>query len=197
MAFTTRKELLQKVHDNVQQAWNDFVEYYSPLISLRAKDFGLTPQEFEELRQNVCLTVFKKDLTGQYDEKIGHFRTFLRKVISNCAIDILRKRTSALPIEIASQIPEDTEDEFEEEWRHFIYEKALQIVRQNCDNVTYMAFDLYARKGMPVKDVARTLQISEDQVFQAKSRTLKRLKETIADLERTEDIWGTEDTPSK
>ena len=188
---------LQKVHDNVQQAWNDFVEYYSPLISLRAKDFGLTQLEYEDLRQNVCLTVFKKDLTGQYDEKIGHFRTFLRKVISNCAIDIIRKRSSAVPIENASQIPEETEDKFEEEWRHFIYEKALQIVRQNCDNVTYMAFDLYARKGMPVKDVARTLQISEDQVFQAKSRTLKRLKETIADLERTEDSWGTEDTPSK
>ena len=198
MAFTTRKELLQKVHDNVQQAWNDFVEYYSPLISLRAKDFGLTTEEYEELRQNVCLTVFQKDLTGQYDEKIGHFRTYLRKIINNSAIDILRKRKPTLSIENASQIPEEeSEDKFEEEWRHFIYEKALQIVRQNCDNVTYMAFDLYARKGMPVKDVARTLQISEDQVFQAKSRTLKRLKETIADLERTEDIWGTEDnTPT-
>ncbi|MBR6372340.1 MAG: sigma-70 family RNA polymerase sigma factor [Victivallales bacterium] len=198
MAFTTRKELLQKVHDNVQQAWNDFVDYYSPLIALRAKDFGLTTEEYEELRQNVCLTVFQKDLTGQYDEKIGHFRTYLRKIINNSAIDILRKRKPTLSIENASQIPEEeSEDKFEEEWRHFIYEKALQIVRQNCDNVTYMAFDLYARKGMPVKDVARTLQISKDQVFQAKSRTLKRLKETIADLERTEDSWGTEDTPSK
>ena len=198
MAFTTRKDLLQKVHNNVQQAWTDFVEYYSTLIALCAKDFGLTDQENEELRQNVCLAVFKKDLTGQYDEKIGHFRTYLRKIISNSAIDILRKRKPTLPLTNATQVPEETEDKFEEEWRHFIYEKALQIVRQNCDNVTYMAFDLYARKGMPVKDVARTLQISEGQVFQAKSRTLKRLKETIADLERTEDIWGTEDnTPTK
>ena len=63
MAFTTRKDLLQKVHSNDQQAWNDFVEYYTPLIQLCAKDFSLTQQESEELRQIVCLTVFKKDLT--------------------------------------------------------------------------------------------------------------------------------------
>ena len=63
-------------------------------------------------------------------------------------------------------------------------------MRQNCDNVTYMAFDLYVRKEMPVKDVARTLNISEDQVFQAKSRSLKRLKDIIYRLEKSEDIWG-------
>ena len=190
MAFTTRKDLLQKVHSNDQQAWNDFVEYYTPLIQLCAKDFSLTQQESEELRQIVCLAVFKKDLTGQYDETKGRFRTFLRKVISNAAIDIIRKRKPTLPIEDASQIPEETEDKFEEKWRKFIYEKALQVLRQNCDNVTYMAFDLYVRKEMPVMDVARTLNISEDQVFQAKSRSLKRLKDIIYRLEKSEDIWG-------
>ncbi|MBO4511506.1 MAG: sigma-70 family RNA polymerase sigma factor [Victivallales bacterium] len=190
MAFTTRKDLLQKVHSNDQQAWNDFVEYYTPLIQLCAKDFSLTQQESEELRQIVCLAVFKKDLTGQYDETKGRFRTFLRKVISNAAIDIIRKRKPTLPIEDASQIPEETEDKFEEKWRKFIYEKALQVLRQNCDNVTYMAFDLYVRKEMPVKDVARALNISEDQVFQAKSRSLKRLKDIIYRLEKSEDIWG-------
>ena len=190
MAFTTRKDLLQDVHNNDQQAWNDFVEYYTPLIMLCAKDFSLTQQESEELRQIVCLAVFKKDLTGQYDETKGHFRTFIRKVISNNAIDIIRKRKPTLPIENASQIPEETEDKFEERWRKFIYEKALQVLRQNCDNVTYMAFDLYVRKEMPVKEVARTLKISEDQVFQAKSRSLKRLKEIIYRLEKSEGIWG-------
>ncbi len=128
MAFTTRKDLLQDVHNNDQQAWNDFVEYYTPLIMLCAKDFSLTQQESEELRQIVCLAVFKKDLTGQYDETKGHFRTFIRKVISNNAIDIIRKRKPTLPIENASQIPEETEDKFEERWRKFIYEKALQVL---------------------------------------------------------------------
>ena len=96
------------MHSNDQQAWNDFVEYYTPLIQLCAKDFSLTQQEAEELRQVVCLAVFKKDLTGQYDETKGRFRTFFRKVINNAAIDIIRKRKPTLPIEDASQIPEET-----------------------------------------------------------------------------------------
>jgi len=188
MAYTTRKDLLQKVHEQDDEAWRKFDEFYTPMILLRAKDLRLVPQEVEELMQNVRLAVFKNDACGRHDPKLGRFRDYLRKIITNCAYDILNARKSN---EHFGSVP-DVEDEsgkqaFEEEWRQYILEKAMEEVRAHCDETTFMAFDLYGRQEKPCKEVAEILGISENLVQQHKSRVIKRLRTVVKRLTQDPD----------
>ncbi len=185
MAFTTKKSLLKKVDAKDEKAWRDFVEYYTPLIRLRANDLKLTDEEFEDLRQIVLMDVFSKNLVGKYDSSIGKFRTYFRTIITNTAIDILRQRRKNQNIENIELAACDN-NLFEEEWQAFIYQKALEQVRKTVDESTYMAFEFYVRRNLPVEQVAEILSISVDSVYQAKSRIARHLKNIIEKLMREE-----------
>jgi len=183
MTYTTRKELLQAVHDNQDDAWKNFESFYKPLIMLRAKDFKLQPHEADELRQNVLVAVFRGDATGKYDPSKGRFRDYLRRIITNCAIDILRNRLSHEHLQLSDQIPQENDDEaFDREWKECLLDQAKTEVRENCEPSTYMAYLLYGEQGMPVKEVARILKMNEMQVYQAKTRTLKRIQAAVQRL---------------
>ena len=182
MAFTTRKSLLKKVQEKNEKAWYDFVEYYTPLIRLRANDLKLTEEEFEELRQIVLMDVFSKNLVARFDASIGKFKTYFRKIITNSAIDILRQRQSHESIDNIDFPIDDAR--FDEEWKEFIYEKALEDVRNTVDESTYMAFELYVLRNLPVEQVAGILSISEDSVYQAKSRITRHLANVTERLMR-------------
>ena len=185
MAFTTRKEMLQKVANKDEAAWHDFIEFYRPLIILRGRDLKLTDQELEELQQDVCLSVHKHGATSRYDPSKGRFRDYLRKIITNCAIEILGHRPNGEDLAIIINLPiSEDKDTADEEWRKFIYEKALEELRSCCEPATYMAFELYVQRELPVTEVASIMSMSEDQVYQAKSRSVKRLKEIVARLEK-------------
>ena len=73
MAFTTKKSLLAKVRAGDEVSWNEFYEAYRPLILLCGGDCSLTPDENEELVQQVMTELFTKDIIGKYDH--GNFET--------------------------------------------------------------------------------------------------------------------------
>ena len=179
--------MLQKVAGKDEAAWHDFIDFYKPLIILRGRDLKLTDQELEELQQDVCLAVHKHEAANRYDPAKGRFRDYLRKIITNCAIEILQHRENFQNIEDLANLPENESQAADEEWRKFIYEKALEELRSSCEPATYMAFDLYVQRELPVAEVASILSMSEDQVYQAKSRSVKRMKEIVARLERQAD----------
>ena len=57
-------------------------------------------------------------------------------------------------------------------------------VRGGCDPATFMAFEFYALRGLPVQQVVQMTSLSEDSVYQAKTRILRRLKEVVNRLQR-------------
>jgi len=185
MTYTTRKELLQGVHNGDDAAWHVFAEFYKPLMLLRAKDLNLSPSETEELMQDVCVAVFRNDATNRYDPTIGRFRDYLRKIITNCALAIINRR-SMLTAPVALEYPDSNalDKQFEEEWRQFIYNKALDELRSKTSPSHYLAFKLYCERGLTVQEVTDTLGISEDLVYQCKTRLTKELKAIVERLTR-------------
>ena len=185
MTYTTRKELLEGVHNGDDAAWHVFAEFYKPLMLLRAKDLNLSPSETEELMQDVCVAVFRNDATNRYDPTIGRFRDYLRKIITNCALAIINRRPT-LTAPVALEYPDGNEidKQFEEEWRQFIYNKALEELRSKTSPSHYLAFKLYCERGMAPQDVASTLGITEDSVYQCKTRLTKELKAIVERLTR-------------
>ena len=200
MAFTTRKSLLAKVRSGDEVSWREFYETYKPLILLCGGDLHLSADEKEELVSKVMCEIFRKDIVGKYDpEKVpddvvfqydparGRFRHFLRKIIRNQALGIIRQRRphDSLNVPDAPEpVAEDRwESDWEREWRQHLYVEALKELKLHVDAKTYSAFELYAIQGRSPKEVADFLDLSVSSVYTGKSRCIELVKKIIKDLE--------------
>ena len=81
----------------------------------------------------------------------------------------------------APQPDERFDAEFERRWQEVRLEEALDEIRREVEPTTYQAFDLYARKNMPVGQVAKLLGLSRNAVYIAKTRVSARLHDRLAD----------------
>ena len=189
MAYTTRQSMLNGMRQNQETAWEDFRTTYAPLIRLIARKKNLTDQETDELLQDVCVTMVQRDAIGKYNPAQGRFRTYLGRIINNCAVDIIRKRPAEQSVSTrhfnnATDAKAEVVEELTHEWEEFLLEKALAEVRSRCDDLTFLAFDFHVRQQRPAKEVAEALGISEQKVYLSSSRITQRLKETVERLQK-------------
>lgn len=189
MAYTTRQSMLNGMRQNQETAWEDFRTTYAPLIRLIARKKNLTDQETDELLQDVCVTMVQRDAIGKYNPAQGRFRTYLGRIINNCAVDIIRKRPAEQSVSTrhfnnATDAEAEVVEELTHEWEEFLLEKALAEVRSRCDDLTFLAFDFHVRQQRPAKEVAEALGISEQKVYLSSSRITQRLKETVERLQK-------------
>ena len=201
MAFTTKKSLLAKVRAGDEVSWAEFYAAYKPLILLCGQDCTLTPDENDELVQQVMSEIFRKDIVGKYDpdhipddvvfhydQSHGRFRHYLRGIIRNQALKILRKRDGVIELDDpAQQVAEpaiDIWDElWNEEWKRHVLAMALTELKGQVQPETYLAFEMYAIQERPVQEVADFLNLPIASVYTAKSRCIAALKEIISKLE--------------
>ena len=201
MAFTTRKSLLAKVRAGDEVSWAEFYAAYKPLILLCGEDCMLTPDENDELVQQVMSEIFRKDIVGKYDPdhvpdnvvfhydpQRGRFRHYLRKIIRNQALNIYRKRAAHKGADDREQPPPEPSVDvwdklWDEEWKRHVLAMALAELKGHVQPATYVAFEMYALQKRPVQEVADCLGISVASVYTARSRCIAALKEIIAKLE--------------
>lgn len=201
MAFTTRKSLLAKVRAGDEVSWAEFYAAYKPLILLCGQDCLLTPDENDELVQQVMSEIFRKDIVGKYDpDNIpndvvfhydpahGRFRHYLRGIIRNQALKLYQKRKSFVELDNPEKTVEepaiDVWDElWDEEWKRHVLAMALTELKEHVQPETYVAFEMYAIQERPVQEVADFLNLSVASVYTAKSRCVAALKEIISKLE--------------
>ena len=184
MGYTTKKSLLDAIQRGDEISWFDFYDTYRPLIITRGRDFNLNPAELEELCQQVIIDIFKMGKKFKYDPEKGRFRDYLRRVISNNAIDLLRARAkNDIPIdENIGVIYDPPQNHWDEEWHRHILNQALAVLRTQLELVTYQAFELYALKSQSPERVAEFLNIKVNMVYVAKSRAMAKLKVIIKKL---------------
>ena len=200
MAFTTRKSLLAKVRAGDEVSWAEFYSAYKPLILLCGQDCMLTPDENDELVQQVMSEIFQKDIVGKYDPDHipddvvfhydparGRFRHYLRGIIRNQALKIVQKRKSFSELDKSKQQAEPSidvwNDLWDEEWKRHVLAMALTELKGHVQPETYMAFEMYAIQERPVQEVADFLNLSIASIYTAKSRCVAALREIISKLE--------------
>ena len=189
MTYTTRQSLLDGMRQNQDSAWEDFRTTYAPLVRLIAQKKHLTEQESADLLQDVCVTMVQRDALGKYNPAQGRFRTYLGRIIINCAIDLIRKRPTASPVTTrhfnnSTNENPSVEEQLDNEWEDFLLEKAMAEVRSRCDDLTFLAFEFHVRQQRPAKEVAAVLGITEQKVYLSSSRITQRLKETVERLKK-------------
>lgn len=190
---TTSKTLLDKLQSGDAVSWTEFFDRYRGIIVSLGNLKGLTPEECDDLVQEVMLCFFKNSKTFVFNPQIARFRTYFGRIIQARIFDLLRRRYQSN--RLASEMVEPDGSELETpdfllneallcEWRKLLLEDALALLRERVAPETYLAFDLHMRQSLPVEEVTRTLSVNRQFVYTAKTRCLKILKQTIADWNR-------------
>ncbi|WP_020467988.1 RNA polymerase sigma factor [Zavarzinella formosa] len=181
---TTPVTLLDRLrHSPDEAAWRRLVHLYTPLLFSWARRAGMTEHDAADLVQEV-LTVLVQILPQFHYDRQGHFRGWLRTITLNKLRD--RKRREALVVNVPMDedpAAADGADSFwEREYRHELTARALQLMQADFAPTTWKACWEFVAQGRSAADVASELGITENAVYLAKCRILRRLRQELAGL---------------
>jgi RNA polymerase sigma-70 factor (ECF subfamily) len=185
----TRASLLARLSADVDRSvWLEFFEQYAELILGFAKARGLQHSDCEDVLQNVLVSLVHAMKGFRYDPARGSFRGYLLTVVSRAVSQQLRQKRGEGALPEGAQLPVEPADAeaWELEWRRHHVRRAMRIVEREFSEENVQAFTGYVINGLPAQQVADGLGLSIEQVYQAKSRILKRLSTTIEQQRRDE-----------
>ena len=192
----TSGTLLMRVRDvNDQQAWNEFVEHYAPKIFLWCRQFRLQESDASDVTQDVLVKLVKTMQSFVYDPSRGSFRGWLKTITSNTVRDLGRdwqrkgrasgdERLQQLAVSVEDPVAiQALEEAIDGAHREQILQEAEARVALRVQPHTWKAYRLTAIQQQPAAQVARELEMRISEVYVAKSRVIKMLRETVAVLE--------------
>ena len=188
---TTSPTLLEKLREpNQGQAWGRFVELYTPLLLAWARRIGLQPQDAADLVQDVFATLVTQLPKFQYDPEKKNFRGWLRTVCFNKWRDrgrLKQHRMASADSSELNALPSGRRGggvlgpRARSASRPAGVEKLAGIAWQvhNADRA-----DLLGAGGEqpPAAEVARHFGVTENAVYIAKVRVLRRLREELGEF---------------
>jgi RNA polymerase sigma-70 factor (ECF subfamily) len=186
-AQSTSVSLLERLREPGQaEAWERFVELYTPLLFYWARRAGLQSADAADLVQDVFTVLVRKLPDFRYDGQKS-FRSWLRTVTLNKWRDRGRQR-GRLPAEDGAANldelagPEGLEKFWEDDHRRFLVHRAMELMRAEFEATTWQACWEHGFQQRPAREVAAQLGISENAVYIAKVRVLRRLRQELQGL---------------
>jgi len=184
----TRQSLLARVCCSADQdAWDDFVEIYRPVIYRTARYSGLQPADAEDVIQQVLLSVARALRQRPHDPSRAKFRTWLGRVTRNATLNTLQRtkpdrgsgdsdvQRHLLSISDSS----GTEEFIDRELQKERIRRAAEVIKPEFEAQTWQAFWLTAIDGRDINEVALELGKSTGSVYAARSRIIRRLRDEV------------------
>ncbi len=165
-------------------AWQRFFELYQPAIVKFAESQGAAADS-EDIAQKILLKLVDVLRAGRYSGEAGHFRSYLATLIRREVIDFWRAakargggRMVSLDNDDAAVEPaveSETVALIDAKWRLARHEAAVEhvLTRTMLPAKTKAIFRAYAVDEEPMKSVAARFGVSEDVVYQTKSRVAR------------------------
>lgn len=166
---------------NERQAWDHFVELYTPLIYFWACRMGLQAPDAADLVQEVFLTLLRKMPNFRYDPHRS-FRSWLRTVTLNKWRERRRRPSEVNGLAHEPECPDQADAFAEAEYRRYLTARALELIREQFAPPTWKAFWACVVDEQPVAEVARELGLTPNAVYVAKSRVLTYLRQELNGL---------------
>jgi RNA polymerase sigma-70 factor, ECF subfamily len=190
----TRASLIQRLPNSADvAAWDEFVSVYGPLVFRVARQRGLQPADADDLVQEVFSAVAKQVGDWVLRPDRGRFRGWLLRIARNIAVNLLtRKSLGAIGVggeeaeDWLAEVPEQVNEvssQFDLEYRREVFRWAAEHVRESVAETTWQAFQLTQVEGVSIADAAAQLGISVGNVYIARSRVMKRLRELTLEFE--------------
>ena len=187
----TSPTLLGKLRQGpCEEDWQAFVDRYAPTVFSWAWQSGLQESDAADVTQEVLLKLLHQMQTFEYAQSKGSFRGWLKTITVNAARDLGRKiqRRPAGSAGLSGvQDPRKWDElarRMETEYQSDLFEQANALVRPRVAENTWRAYEMTAIENRPAADVAEELCMKVSEVYVAKSRIIKRIREAVAELER-------------
>ena len=179
MNTTSESLLLRLRHAQDSQAWQRFVQLYTPLIFFWARKNGCGRDDAADLVQDVLSIVFRRLPNWQYDPEKS-FRGWLRTITLNRHRELLRRK----PLPHAEldtgfsmdQIPLTPEAEsWDRDYVTQLLRSALELQQHRFADRTWRALMQWLHTDQAVSEIAREHGTSPWTLYAARKRLLQQL----------------------
>ena len=179
------------------QAWQEFADVYAPALYSMARRRGLQPADAEDVAQETLFAVARAIERFEPDRERARFRTWLARIARNmiadfCAGKLKRPLTQLISdswlksISSTSNRPLDPlDDVFTHEYRSALFQLAARRVQARVSAITWQAFCDTSVKSQPAESVAKRLGMPLGNLYVARCRVLKLLREEVQVLDAT------------
>jgi RNA polymerase sigma-70 factor (ECF subfamily) len=188
-ATRTTTRLLDALRDlGNEPVWAHIDARYRPVLSGLARRLGLSEADADEVAQQSLAEFVRAYREGRYDRTKGRLSSWILGIAHHTTLHALRSRGREISVgsTALSEVPDEAalRSIWEDERDRSILERALGMLRDesSVDDRTLLAFELFALRGVPVAEVGARCAMSADQVYVAKSRVTKRLKQLVEEL---------------
>lgn len=190
METRTTTQLLDSLRDTANaELWRVFDGRYRPVVAAFALRRGLDHDEAADAAQ-VTLAQFAADYAaGRYDRSRGRLSSWIIGIAQNRITDVLRtKARRGTPRGESAIVNLPDPATADRDWGHAvqntILERALATLRQGSrfDERTIKAFELCAVRHVPPDAVAQECGMSVGDVYVAKNRVIRKLREIVAQV---------------
>ena len=180
----TSTSLLEGLKDaENDEVWQDYVGRYRPLLVRYAARSGVTPDDAEDVAQATLHAFCVSYREGRYDRRKGRLRAWLLGIAQNQVRRFKRRpsperQAGAEFFDYAGAPAAPEQDEvWEQEWQSAVLRQCLEEIRREVKPRTFEAFERFALAGESAARIAEDLGVSENAVFLAKRRILRRVRE--------------------
>ena len=183
---------LRSLDDN--EAWNQFVERYTPIIYGWCRRFRLQDSDAADVTQEVLAKLVKAIRSFHYDSRRGNFRGWLKTVTHNAVRDYWESNsisdrgsgdTQVGQMLASLQSPGAVEEltaALEAEAERELLLEAEARVQLRVKPAAWAVYRLMASEPISAPEVARRLNIPIGEVYVSKSRVVNLLRKEVATL---------------
>ena len=174
-----------------QAAWAEFVDHYGRKVYGWCLKWNLQEADAQDVTQNVLLKLAEKLRDFTYDPSRS-FRAWLKTLVRHAVVDYLEGRnrpglgaggSGVVQMLQSIEAREDLLKHLEQEVERELLEEAMHRVRLRVAPQTWQAFWLTALDGLSGAEAAARIPMQVAQVYVAKRRVEKMLREEVAKLE--------------
>lgn len=187
MQWVTTTQILDdlKFSDNAA-AWKTFTDHFYPVIFGFAKKMGLSSTDAEDAAQETIFQFFRLYRADRFQREKGHLSHWIFGVARNVIRDYIKKKPKEYKVpdnhdqtSFWAAVPDEKAilHTWQMQWQREILSRCLRQARNEVDEKTFRAFEMYAIAQRPVKTVCEELDMTPNAVYIAKNRVLSKMRE--------------------
>jgi RNA polymerase sigma factor (sigma-70 family) len=208
-SLLTRRSLISRLRDlDDAESWRVFFDTYWELIYNVARQSGLDDSAAQDVVQDTVIGVARRMPEFRYDPAKGSFKHWLLRIAHRRIVDHLRRLyrqppraehgpdvlDDAEPDSVSDPASEKIQAAWEEEWERRVLAAAIEQVKREVNPKHFQIFDYAVLKEWPVARVTETLRINAAQVYLARHRVARAVKQR-ANILREEFLRGDHGQP--
>lgn len=179
---------------NDETAWREFVERYGSRIYHWCLNRKLSPDDADDVTQNVLLRLAQKLEQFEYDESQS-FRGWLRRVTENAITDYVRSRktdqsiggSSVFSLLAVKPAPADLAESLAEAFDLELLEMAKSRVKKRVSETRWLSWELSTTEDLTGKEIAAKLGISVGNMYANKNQIQNLIREEVERLEKMQE----------